>query len=98
MNENNAHAFNCGPDEFRKFVNERTYIYVFLDRKRYTRNAVKITKQEALALIASEDKYDNKFVLDLEYEDTVYIEHFHYSDKPQQAGETGDTPGVNLVP
>lgn len=97
LTENNASAYRCGADDFRKLVNEREYIYVFLDRKRYTRNAVKITKVEALALIAGEEKYENSFVLDLEYENTIYIEHFHYTDI-RPAGGTVDTPGDNLAP
>lgn len=66
--------FICDGDKFKSIIKKAKYIYIALDMSRYCRAHVRLNRVNATALVSCGDTYDYLFSLDMNYEDTVYIE------------------------
>jgi hypothetical protein len=85
-------------DELKKIMRGYTYVFVTVPYELYGRSGISVDRRYFIKDIETQtDKYDYSYEIDDNYAHTLYIERVIRTEK-QQAGETGDTPGVNLVP
>lgn len=83
--------------EMKSLVNKAKYVYVLLQSDRYSCTFVPVDRSKFVDHVCRSAEYDYQFVIDENYEDSIYVDKITRTLK-QQAGETGDTPGVKLVP
>lgn len=74
------------------------HVIMSIDYLLYHRTGIPVDKRYVIDHIEGyKSKFDYMYEIDDNYEHTLYIERVIKTPK-QQAGETGDTPGVNPVP
>lgn len=84
--------------ELEALVKKADYVYMWIDQDKYCRPLVLADKKTFVSNITNcSHRYDYRFLIDENYEGTIYVEQITRTEK-QPTGGTVDTPGVNLAP